>query len=203
MRFSRIEGRGEQIRPQARQRRMEVFGPMLEEFEDRRIEADCDRARHLQHQARPRRRPSPPLAGSIAVPRPVHAQVRPDLQAAVEPDEQVLAERLHRVDATPDQALDLGHRTWTLGTCRRHMPTDEMRPEARRRAEERVALRHSDLVRQAGESVGRRGVPESNVPRHERDGLDGQRTETGQLDGIGGSEAEGLGDLPGIVGDVL
>ena len=203
MRFRRIKGRGEQIRPQARQRRMEVFRALLEEFDDRSIEADRDRARHLQHQSRPRRRPSPALAGSIAVPRPVHAQVRPDLQAAVEPDEQVLAKRLHGVDATPDQPLDLGHRPWALGTCGRHVPPDEMRPQPGGRAEERVAFGHSDRGWEAGESIGHGGVPESNVPRDERHGWGIQGTETREVDCVAGPQAECLGDLASVVRHVV
>ena len=45
-----------------------------------------------------RRRPAPALARPVAVPRPVHPQVRPDLQPVVEPDQEVLAERLDRGD---------------------------------------------------------------------------------------------------------
>ena len=64
----------------------------------RRVEADRDRARDLEHEPRPGRRPAPALAGPVAVPRAVHPQVGPQLEAVVEADQQVLAVRLDRVD---------------------------------------------------------------------------------------------------------
>ena len=83
------------------------LGPLLEQLDDRRVEADRDRARDLEHEPRPRRRPPPALAGPVAVPRAVHPQVGPELEAVVEADEEVLAVRLDRVDRRADDPLDL------------------------------------------------------------------------------------------------
>ena len=83
---------------------MERLGALFEELDDRGVEADRDRARDLEDEPRPRRRPAPALARPVAMPRAVHPQVRPDLEAVVEADQQVLAERLDRGDLVTDDA---------------------------------------------------------------------------------------------------
>jgi hypothetical protein len=88
----------EQVRAQRGQRRVERLGPLLEQLDDRGVEADRDRARDLEHDPRPRRRPAPTLTGPVAMPRPVHPHVRPQLEAVVEADHEVLAVGLDRVD---------------------------------------------------------------------------------------------------------
>ena len=90
---------------------MERLGALLEELHDGRIEADRDRARDLEDETRPTGRPPPALAWPIAVPRAVHPQVRPDLEAALEPDQEVLADRLDRCDLMTDDPRDLRDRT--------------------------------------------------------------------------------------------
>ena len=86
---------------------MERLGALLEQLDDRGIEADGDRARHLEDEPRTSRRPAPALPGPVAMPRPVHPQVRPDLEAVLESDQQVLAERIDRGDLVPDDPVDL------------------------------------------------------------------------------------------------
>ena len=71
----------------------------------------------------------------------------PDLQAAVEPDQEVLALRFDRIDALADDPLDLRDRPGTLGAGRQHVPTDEVRPQPGGGAEERVAFGHRGLGR--------------------------------------------------------
>ena len=77
---------------------MERLGARLEQLDHGGVEADRDRARDLEHEARPTGRPAPALARPVAVPRAVHPEMRPQLEAVVEPDQQVLAERLDRGD---------------------------------------------------------------------------------------------------------
>ncbi len=72
---------------------MERLGALLEQLDDRGVEADRDRARDLEHEPGAGRRPAPALARPVAMPRAVHPEVGPELEAAVEPDQQVLAER--------------------------------------------------------------------------------------------------------------
>src|SRR6185312_17537651 len=87
-------------------------------------------------------RAAPPFTGAVAVPRPVHPQVRPQFEAAVEPDQQVLALRLDRVDPLPDDPLDLRHGSRTLGPCSHDVTTHEVWAEALRGPEERVTFGH-------------------------------------------------------------
>ena len=94
---------------------MERLGALFEELDDRGVEADRDRARDLDDEPCPRRRPPPALARPVAVPRAVHPEVRPDLEAVVEPDQQVLAERLDRGDLVADDARDLRDRAGAGG----------------------------------------------------------------------------------------
>ena len=89
--------------------------------------------------------PTPAFTRPIAVPRPVHAEVRPELQAAVEPDQEVLALCLDGIDALADDAVDLRDRTGSLGAGREDVAADQVRPETGRGPEERVALRHGTL----------------------------------------------------------
>ena len=53
----------------------------------------------------PRRRPPPALAGPVAMPRAVHPKVRPQLEARIEADEQVLAVGVDAGDGGPDQPV--------------------------------------------------------------------------------------------------
>ena len=96
--------------------------------------------------ASPAGRSAPALAGPIAVPRTVHPQVRPDLQAVVKADQQVLAERLDRGDLVTDDAGDLGDGAWACGPSGCNDAADEVRPKTRRRPEERVAFGHSGVA---------------------------------------------------------
>ena len=89
------------------------------------------------------------------MPRAVHPQVGPELQPAVEPDQQVLALRFDRVDALADDPLDLRDRPGTLGAGRAHVPPDEVRPQAGGGAEERVAFGHGGLGALTGRRAGR------------------------------------------------
>ncbi len=86
---------------------MERLGPLLEELDDRGVEADGHGARDLDDQAGPGRRPAPRFAGPVAMPRAVHPQVGPDLEPVVEADQEVLAERLDGGDLVPDDPVDL------------------------------------------------------------------------------------------------
>ena len=81
----------------------------LEQLDRRGIEADGDRARHLEHEAGPGRWTPPALVRAVAVPRAVHAEVGPDLEPVREADEEVLADRVDRLDPHPDDPPDLGH----------------------------------------------------------------------------------------------
>src|SRR5687768_11865591 len=121
---------------------MDALGTCLEQLDDRGVEADGDRAIDLEHEPRATWRSTPALARSIAMPRALHPQVRSQLKAAVEPDQQVLALRLDGVDTLADHPMDLWNGTRSLGTCRDDVPTDEVRPETRCGPEKRVALRH-------------------------------------------------------------
>jgi hypothetical protein len=72
--------------------------------------------------------------------------VRPQLEAAIEPDEQVLALRLDRIDASTDDPPHLGHGTGTLRPRGEDVAPDEVRPQSRRGPMERVALRHGSAT---------------------------------------------------------
>ena len=105
-----IEIGRQQVRPEPPERRVERLGALLEELHDRGVEADRDRARDLDDEPGAPGRPAPALARPVAVPRAVHPQVGPDLEAVVEADQQVLAEGLDRGDLVADDARDLGDR---------------------------------------------------------------------------------------------
>ena len=138
-----VEVGRQQVRPEPPERRVERLGALLEELDDRGIEADRDGARDLQHEPGTTGRAPPALAGPIAVPRAVHPQVGPDLEAVVEPDEQVLAERLDRGDLAADDAADLRDGARAGRPCGCDGPPDQVRSESRRGPEEGVALGHS------------------------------------------------------------
>ena len=135
---------------------MERLGTLLEQLDDRRIEADRDCTGDLKDKPSPRRRPAPPFAGPIAMPRPVHPQMRPDHEAVVEPDQKVLADGLDGRDLTPDHAVDLRHGTRAAGLRGRHGAADQVRPETRGGPEERVAFGHSGVERQRRDARGTR-----------------------------------------------
>jgi hypothetical protein len=118
------------------------FGPLLEQLDDGRIEADGDRTIDLEDEPGPGRRPAPALPGPVAVPRAVHAQVRAQLEAAIEADEQVLALGIHALDALADKALDLGHRARPLCPGGLHDPAVEVGPQSGRGPCEGVAFGH-------------------------------------------------------------
>ena len=122
---------------------MERLGALLEELDDRGVEADRDRARDLEDEARPAGRPAPSLTRSVAVPRAIHPQVGPDLEAVVEPDQQVLAERLDRGDLAADDPRHLRDGARPARPGRGDGPPDEVRPQPGGRPEEGVALGHS------------------------------------------------------------
>ena len=81
---------------------MDDLGAALEQLDHRGIEADGHGARHLEDERGARRRAAPRLAGAVAVPRAVQPEVGPELEAAVELDEQVLARGIDRVDLLAD-----------------------------------------------------------------------------------------------------
>jgi hypothetical protein len=129
---------GSDARDGSRRRRwVEPFRALLEQLDDRCVEADRDRARDLEHDAGPGRRPAPALARPVAVPRAGHPHVRPQLEPVVEADHEVLAVRFDGVDRRPDHPLDL-----RPGPGRPHRPSDEVRAKTGRGPEERVALGH-------------------------------------------------------------
>ena len=98
----RVAVGGEQVRPKPPERRVERLCTLLEELDDRGVEAHGHRPGDLEHETRPRGGSSPRLARPIAVPRAIHPQVRPDLEPAIEPDQEVLPESLDRRDLAPD-----------------------------------------------------------------------------------------------------
>ncbi len=156
-RLAGIEFGCQQVRPEPAEARVECFGALLEQLDDRGIEADRHGARHLEDEPGPRWRPAPSLARPVAVPRAVHPQVRPDDEAVVEPDQQVLAERLDGGDVAADHPPDLGDRSRPAGPCRGDGPAHEVWPKARRGPEERVAFGHSGVRRQRGDAGGTGG----------------------------------------------
>ena len=145
---------------------MERLGALFEELDDRRIEADRDGARHLEHQSGTPGRTAPALVGAVAMPRAVHAQMGPDLEAVVEPDEQVLAERFDCGDLPPDDPIHPGHGTRPAGPGRDDRPSDQVRPQAGRGPEEGVALGHFR---------SRAGRPRLQLPDLPFEGLDPTR----------------------------
>src|SRR6266540_1213961 len=86
---------------------MNRLGPRFEQFDDRRVEADGDRSVDLEHEAGSSGRPAPALARPVAMPRPVHPQMRAQLETAIEADQEVLALGLDRVHPLADDAVDL------------------------------------------------------------------------------------------------
>ncbi len=74
------------------------------------------------------------------------------IEAVVEADEQVLAERFDRGDLSADDPTDLGHGAGAAGSCRGHAPPDEVRPKPGGRPEKRVAFGHADYLVTTGRS---------------------------------------------------
>jgi hypothetical protein len=66
--------------------------------------------------------------------------MRPQFETVVEPDEQVLALRLDRLDRGPHDSFDL--RAGPSGSRPGHRPPDEMGSEPGRSPKERIALGH-------------------------------------------------------------
>ena len=152
-----IEVGRQEVRSEAGERSVERLGALLQQLDDRGIEADRHRARDLEDEPSPRRRPPPALARPIAMPRPVHPQMRPDHKPVVEPDQEVLAERLDRGDLVPDDALDLGHGD----PARRSLRAVTVRPTRYGRSPPRSgrACRLRALRTRVGRSPFRRRVP--------------------------------------------
>jgi hypothetical protein len=138
-----IEARIQQLRPEARELRMDGQRPAVEQLDRRRIEADTDSGRCLEHRDCPRRRPPPTLTRPVAMPRAVHPEVRVQRQAAREADQQVLAARDDVFDLLSHRALQRG----TAGTPTRaaHPLPDQRRVQHLGNPGERVALRHAPL----------------------------------------------------------
>ena len=86
---------------------MDDLGAALEQLDDRGVEADGDGARDLDDEGGARRRAAPGLAGAVAMPRAVQPEVGPQLEAAVELDEQVLAGGVDGIDLLADDPRDL------------------------------------------------------------------------------------------------
>jgi hypothetical protein len=118
--------------------------PALEKLDDRGIEAHGNGARDLQHERGTRRRPAPRLARPVAVPRPMEPKVRPELEAAVELDQQVLARRVDGIDLLADDAADLRSRQPGAGS--RDDPPGQVRPQGNGNSCERVAFRHQAII---------------------------------------------------------
>jgi hypothetical protein len=116
----------------------------LEQLDDRRIEANGNGARDLEDERCAGRRTAPRLAGPVAVPRAVQPEVRPQLQAAVELDEQVLPGGVHGVDLLADDARDL--RPGQPGARCLHDPAGKVRPERDGDSGERVPFRHQAII---------------------------------------------------------
>ena len=176
-RFGRVglaKVRVEQVRAERREARVERLGSLLEQLDDRRVEADRDRARDLEDEAGSRRRPAPPLARAVAVPRAGHPQVRPQLQAVVEPDQRGSCRCASTASTVePDDPLDLRSRASRPGGG--HRAADQVRPKAGRGPEERVALGHGggSADRGAGSALGEPAVrpaakPAANPPEPRR-----------------------------------
>ena len=143
-RLRQVEVVVEQVRPEHRDRRVDDLGPALEQLDHRGVEAHRDGARHLDDERGPGRRAAPGLAGAVAMPRAVEPEVRPELEAAVELDEQVLAGRVDGIDLLADDARDLG--PGQPGASARHDPAGEVRPERDGDSSERVTFRHQAII---------------------------------------------------------
>ena len=143
MRLGRVIGtpcRIEQIGSEPRERRMDRLGARLEQLDHRGIETDGDRAGHLDHESCPSGRAAPGLTRAVAVPGAVHSKMGSQLEAVVEPDQEILADRLDARDGCTDDPTDL--RTVDAGPSRADRPADEMRGEPVGGPMEGVALGH-------------------------------------------------------------
>src|SRR4029077_6317770 len=143
-RFIGIEGGIEQVRPEPAERGVERYRPCLEEIDGPGIEADRNRARDLEDEDGPGGRPAPGPARPVAMPRPVHAEVGPKLEAVAELDPEVLAGR----DDVADRLADDEARPWA-GRPRSgggQDPAGERRPEHVGHPGQRVSLRHRSGV---------------------------------------------------------
>jgi hypothetical protein len=70
----------------------------------------------------------------------MEAEMRPQLETVLEPDQEVLAEGLDRVDALTDHPRDLG--SGQARASRHHDPTGEVGPQSDRDPSEGVAFCH-------------------------------------------------------------
>ena len=123
---------------------MDDLGPPLEELDDRGIEADGHGARDLEDEGGAARGAAPGLAWAVAVPRAVQPEVGPELEAAVELDEQVLAGGIDGIDLLADDAADLRSREPGAGS--RDDPPGQVGPQGNGDSCERVAFRHQAII---------------------------------------------------------
>jgi hypothetical protein len=126
-RLIRVEVGREQVRTKLSERWVEAFYSLLEQLDDGRIEADRDGAGHFDDEPRTRRGTAPAFTWPVPVPGPVHAEMRPDLEAVVKTDQQILAEGLDGADLLPDDALDLWNATRASRPGSRYGAPDEVR----------------------------------------------------------------------------
>ena len=77
----------------------------------------------------------------------------PQFEAAIEPDQEVLALGLDGADACAQEPMDLRDGTGALRTGGGHDPSHEMWPQPCGGPEERVAFRHSELERVAAQTT--------------------------------------------------
>ena len=123
---------------------MDDLGAALEQLDDRGVEADRDRARDLDDERGARRRPAPRLAGAVAMPRAVQPEVGPQLQAAVELDQQVLAGGVDGIDLLADDARNLRSRQARAGS--RDDAPGQVRPQRDGDSCEGVSFRHQAII---------------------------------------------------------
>src|SRR6185503_4625815 len=83
---------------------------------------------------------APRLAGPVPMPRAVQPEMGPQLQAAVELDEQVLAGGIDGIDLLAHDPRDLRPRK--PGARRRHDPAGKVGPEGDGDAGEGISFRH-------------------------------------------------------------
>lgn len=108
-------------------------------------------------------------------------------QAVVEPDQEVLAERLDRGDLAPDDALDLREGARAARSRRRDRAAHEVRPESRRSPEEGVAFGHSDLGRERRDACRSSSQQQPGIPGDQHRLLKVHLEDGSELDRIAGT----------------
>ena len=124
-------------------------GLVSHQFDDRGAEAHRDRPVGLEDRLHLPRRPAPLLARLVDVPGTLHPHVAVDREAIVEPDQQVLADRLDLGDLLARQSLEIA------GTGIEQRLAFEREPQGGGRAPDRVAFGHNP----EGYGAGRQGIP--------------------------------------------